>query len=1555
MTVESTTRGRGDETEIAIIGMACRFPGARTPEEFWRNLRDGVESIRPLSDAELDAAGVAPALRDDPNYVKAGATLEGIDLFDAAFFGFSPREAEVLDPQHRVFLECAWEAIEVAGYDPGRYPGAIGVYAGVGMNSYLLQNLAPNRRALAELGGFAVMLGNDKDFLPTLVSYKLDLRGPSLAVQTGCSTSLVAVHVAAQAVLNGECDIALAGGVSLDLPMGAGYLYQEGMIFSPDGHCRAFDAGARGTVVGSGVGVVVLKRLADAQADGDRIHAVIRGSAVNNDGAAKVGFTAPSVQGQAAVVAEAIDLAQVTVESISFIEAHGTGTPMGDPIEVAALHRVFRQRTAQRRFCALGSVKTNLGHLDTAAGVAGLIKVVLALQHGQIPANLHFSEPNPEIDLSDSPFYINNSLRGWPASGARRAGVSSFGIGGTNAHVVLEEAPEAAPSGPSRAWQVLPISARTEAAAEAAIDGLARHLEEVPGPDLADVAFSLAVGRKAFDCRRVIVARDRAEAADALRKRDGRLLAHAGGGRAPSVTFLFSGQGSQYVGMGAGLYRDEPAFREQVDLCSEALEPLLGIRLSEVLYPSGRSGEEAGAALDETWLAQPALFVVEYALARVLSGWGIRPQAMLGHSLGEYVAACLAGVYSLEDALGLVAERGRLMQGMSPGGMLAVSLSEEWARDFADGRLSLAAVNAPAICVLSGELGPIENAGQQLQREGVACSRLRTSHAFHSWMVEPILDAFAARVARVHMAEPCIPFVSNVTGRWATAAEVTDPSYWAGHLRRTVRFADGLATVLAEPDQVLVEIGPGRVLAGLSKGHPARSDQPVLTTLPDSQESKPEVALLLETLGRLWLHGVGVEWGGVFAGQRRRRVPLPTYPFERRRHWIKARPEPHDASFPGATGPAEDAVGNVRFFLPTWRRATSRHPTTSDRPTSPWLIFLDNCGLGPRLKVHLEGTGQTVITVEPGRRFQRLSEQGYALDPGTEEGYGSLIDDLRVRGLVPGRIVHLWGVTQNGLSEAIQVRLDAAQDRGFFSVLSLVGALASRAPVSGVDVTVVANQLHQVTGEEALRPEKATILGLMDVLPQEHPVFRCRSLDVVLPPDGAPPIALVGALMQELESEPFERAVALRDRQRWVPTVEAIELAPPEAGQGQIRAGGVYLITGGLGRIGLHLAEEITLSLGAKVILTGRTPLPPRDEWGRWLAAHGDDEETSRQIRTLQAIETAGGQALALVADASDEAQMRQAIDAGERAFGPINGVIHAAGSTREGAVLPVSETRRADASRHFAPKVCGALVLESVLRGRKVDFVVLMSSLSTILGGRGLASYAAANQFLDALAVLNARASGTRWIGVDWDGWHMTGTAAPRRGVLTTVGGLDAFRRILAWSREPRVAVSARDLPAEIDRWIKRAGLDETAPGPPTAVGDRSRLGTPYVEPSTETERDLVRLWEAILGVNPIGIHDNFFDLGGNSLLAIQVLTKLRDDFQVDLPVKALFEYSTIAQLAVLVERRLGESGPGLGQLDALLARVEGLSDEDIRSLIGQTGGEGDMTTARGGADHAT
>ncbi|RKH15658.1 SDR family NAD(P)-dependent oxidoreductase [Corallococcus sp. CA047B] len=1342
---------------VAIVGMACRFPGASTPEAFWKNLQEGVESITFLKDEELDRAAIDPAELKDPKYVKARATLDGIDQFDARFFELSPREAEITDPQQRLFMECVWEALETAGHDPSRAKGPIGIYAGAGANGYLLYNLSSAGHLTGTVSAFQAVIHNKNDHLATRVAYKLDLKGPAVTVQTACSTSLVAVYHACQSLLNFQCDMALAGGVTITVPQKTGYLYTERGIGSPDGHCRPFDANAQGTVGGSGAGAVVLKRLSDAIADGDIIHAVIRGGALNNDGTDKVGYTAPSVNGQAEVIGMAHALSGVDPDTITYVEAHGTGTPMGDPIEVKALTKAFRSGGATRNgYCGLGSVKSNVGHLDTAAGIAGLIKTALTLKHRQLPPSLGFEKPNPEIDFAGSPFYVNAKLQDWNAPSPRRAGVSAFGLGGTNAHVVLEEAPQRAPSGPSREHQLLVVSARSDAALETATTRLAEHLKAHPDLNLADVAFTLQKGRKAFEHRRFVVVRTVEEAAQALATLSpDRVITRTQERVTRPVMFMFPGQGSQHPGMAASLYRGEAVFRQEADRCLELLSKRHGLELKALLFETDTQDAQAAAKLEQTALTQPALFVVEYALAKLLLSWGLEPAAMIGHSVGEYVAACLAGVFTLEDALELVATRGRLMQSCPPGAMLSVQLAEADVRPYLSEGLEVAAANAPGSCVVAGPPAAIEALEKRLAAKDVLARRLRTSHAFHSAMMDPIVGAFRDAVAKAKPSAPKLRFISNVTGTWITAEQATSPDYWAKHLRQPVRFADGLDELLKESEAVLLEVGPGKALQSLARWHPRKKPtQSMHTLLPTVGEATPEAEYLLRTLGHLWL--LGVDAPGYFDGETRRREPLPTYPFERQRYWVDLRSSTSaQAKRGGSLEKRQDVAG--WFWLPVWKESAPKVAAVgaANAKAAPWLLLQDKAGLGAKLATRLRQQGHALVEVIQGREFRRTGADAYELNPGRREDYASLLSELAADGRLPERIVHLTGITAEGSGAATE----DVVERSFFSPLHLAQALGAHTTGKPVRLTLVSNGMQEVTGGDLVSPEQAVALGPTNVIPRELPHVHCRSVDVTLPPLSSFQAGrLVELLAAELASDSEEPVVAFRSGRRWVRDFEEVRLEEGPESAVPLREGGVYLITGGLGGIGLSFAEALAEKCHARLVLVGRAVVPPREEWAKHLEASGGDEATRRRIQAVQRLEEKGAKVLALSADVTDLERMRAVVATARERFGAIHGVIHAAGVPGGG--LLQLKTREA-ATAVLAPKVTGTRVLGAVLEGERLDFFAACSSLTTVVGRFGQVDYTAANAYLDAFTRAYQARTGTYAVSINWGAWDEVGMAA--------------------------------------------------------------------------------------------------------------------------------------------------------------------------------------------------
>jgi acyl transferase domain-containing protein/acyl carrier protein len=1539
------------DSDIAIIGMMGRFPGANNVEALWSNLRDGVESISRFSDAELIAAGIDPELLSQPNYVKANGLLENVDLFDANFFGFSAKESEIVDPQHRLFLECAWEALENAGYDPATYQGAIGVYAGTGTNSYLYNNLVPMMQNLDATVAFQVFLGNDKDFVATRTSYKLNLKGPSINVSTACSTSLVVVHLASQSLLSGECDMVLVGGVSVRVPQKTGYLYQQGMIYSPDGHCRAFDAQSQGTIGGNGVGVIVLKRLTDAIADGDYIHAVIKGSAINNDGAMKVGYTAPSVEGQAAVIAEAQAIAEVDAETITYIEAHGTATDLGDPIEIAALTKAFQQSTDQKGFCAIGSLKTNVGHLDAAAGISGVIKTVQALKHKQIPPSLHFETPNPKIDFANSPFYVNAKLREWEAITPRRAGVSSFGIGGTNAHVILEEAPAIAPSGESRPYQLLLLSAKTATALNQAQANLASYLRaNADALNLADIAFTLKVGRQAFEHRRMLICENSSakiqEAIVALESNDPqKVFRQFTDLKTRPVAMMFSGQGSQYVGMGQELYHHEPVFQEHLDRCCDLLIPHLRLDLRQILYPEAGRTEEAQQQLQQTAIAQPAIFAIEYALAQLWISWGVKPQAMIGHSIGEYVAACLAQVFDLEEAIKLVAARGRLMQQLPIGAMLAVSLSATEIAPFLTPDLAIAAINTPSSTVLAGSLEAIAKLEKQLEAKELNYRRLHTSHAFHSAMMEPMLPDFLTLLAKVKLQPPQIPYVSNVTGTWITKTEATDPQYWLKHIRQTVKFAEGLQQIFKEPQTLLLEVGAGKTLSTLARQQVAQSPLNILSSLPHPQDPQSDLAFLFTTLGQLWLAGVPIDWASFYNDEDRHRIPLPTYPFERQSYWIE--PKQSAIALAKVNQPTVETTRKPDiadwFYIPTWKQSIAPIAELSLLPRDlGWLIFVDDCQLSDHLIERLKAEQQDLTTVTISSEFARLGDRSYSINPSQSSDYENLIrelrDSLQSRGKRLGYIVHLWNVNrEHPTIEDLLNDEDRYLDIGLHSLIFTAQVLGNYFPSENLDIVVISNDLQEVTGTENLCPEKATLLGAVQIVPQEYPNIRCRSVDITLGAENQANTKLAEQLLREIITPTSDVTIAYRGNYRWVqqfeprqfpanPLTDSIYQTP----NCRIRESGVYLITGGMGGMGLAFAKYLAQTAQAKLILIGRSPFPDHQDWSNWLDTHDGEDATSQKIKQLQSMEALGAEVLAVSANVSNLEQMQAVITQAEQRFGAINGVLHAAGVPDYGGVI--ARRDRTTIAPALAPKFRGSLVLDRLLQDTQLDFLLLCSSLSSLLHGIkfGEVSYCAANDYLDAYAYAKTARDGTFTVAINWTDWKEVGmsvNAANRSPKSTTQNeaetlildgpspeeGVEIFKRILQ-SPIPRVAISTQDLLQLIERYQSlsiSSFQKEEENTSSSRLHPRPELANAYVSPRNQTEQAIAKIWQQIIGVDRVGIYDNFFELGGDSLIGLQVIAKLNQEFKSNIPVATLYKAPTVSTIAEIVNPTTTESDP--------------------------------------------
>ncbi|MUZ63130.1 type I polyketide synthase [Agrobacterium vitis] len=1489
---------REKDERVAIVGMAGRFPGADNLDAFWGLLKQGQSGLRPITDHELQEAGVDPKMAARSDYVRVWGGFDDPTAFDAGFFGYSPRDAELLDPQHRVFLECAANALDHAGYNSATYAGRIGVYAGGALN-YHFSQIQANPALREATDPIHAGLGNVLGMIASRVAYHLDLTGPTVGVQATCATALVALHLAARGLLAREADMALAGAVAIGQPRPEGYLYKSEGIASPDGACRPFDANAKGTVFTNGVGVLVLKRLSDAIADGDTIHAVLSGSAIGNDGSAKVGLTAPSVAGQTAVLQAALADARLEASEVDYVEAHGTATTLGDPIEIRALSSVYGDALKQQgRRCGLGSVKGNLGHMDVAAGMGGLIKTILALKHQILPASINFTSPNPALDLASSPFDIVAEQRAWPVTKLRkrRAAISAFGMGGMNAHVIIEEPPvrdrEVETTGP----YLLPLSAKTPEALAAMRNALADHLGTDDGAQLADIAYTLRQGRRPMEHRFVALAKDRDDAAHIIRNGEG---PHCVAGEPlagdASLILLFPGQGAQYPRMARALYETDATFRAAFDACLRLMPTELD--LAAIIFGDGTTTEQ----LSRTEVTQPALFAVEYALAQMWLAKGIKPRAMVGHSLGEYVAACLAGVFSLQDAVKLVVARGRLMQACPPGGMLSVMLSEQEARASLSPYVELAAVNGPRSTVLAGTAEAIAELAERFDRSGIGRHELKTSHAFHSFMMEPALEAFAQVLATVTLNPPQIDIVSNLTGNWLTAQEATDPAYWVAHLRQTVLFGPCLARALELPAPFLLEVGPGSTLTRLARQQ-GKALLRVATSLPDAKAPQDACDHALLALAELWIAGIDVELVAEKEAGPRHRVPLPTYPFQRSSYAI-ARIAPTE-SMPDEA--ARRTSIEDWFNQPVWQRAPFEHLTTSGH--EHWLIFGGDetvAAIGPV-------SDQIKVTrIRTGIAYENAGG-AYHIDPAEPQHYSAVLADLAANGATPTQIVNGFSLDAN-----------AAPDTAFTSTFALAKALIaseSRPPL----LTVLACGLHGVTGAEVVDAQAAKVLGMLRVLPQEIPGISCRSIDLPSA-EGAIVPGLAEALSRPWRDD--RTVMALRNGYCWVESHVPTPLPEP-ADVPALTTGATYLIVGDLlDGLALVYARALVQTLGAKVVLVGPSGLPNPADWEHWLASHGPKHPMSVLIRALRGIGTPGDDYLLFSGDLADPAWLAACLNSLGAPFGPIRGVFQTA-AMGEVYHCPLTEATAERSAALFATKVDGLDALSAAFADHTPDFVLVQSSLSTLVGGAGLAAYAGANSFLDGFVDARRGAQRPVWQAIAWDTCLPFGTTREEAtGFLNDAIDADevwrATRAVLAHPQVSRLAVTPVDLRHRMAaaRQEPRAGV---AVDQKENTG-RERVQAAFIAPRDPIETDVADVMGDLLGISRVGIDDNFFELGGHSLLAVQVVTRLRKQFSIELPMRALlFDAPTVGGIAAVIRERLEAARKEQAELAALLDDIE-------------------------------
>ena len=1471
---------------IAIIGMSARFPRSRNVREYWQHLIDGDVLIEDLPEEALRKNGIGDSALADPSYVRRGSVIDDADSFDRTFFGLSRRETEILDPQHRVFLECASEALENAGRT-GEHE-RVGVFAGVGINTYVLQLLG-NPEVLRSVGEYQLMLANDKDFLATRAAYKLNLRGPSVTVQTACSTSLAAVHLACRSLLNSECSMALAGGVSISFPQGIGYSYVPGMILSSDGYCRPFDTKSQGTVPGRGAGIVVLKRLSDAIADRDSIVAVIRGSAWNNDGAGKIGYTAPSIEGQAEVIRAALASARIDPSRVSYVETHGTATELGDAMEFAALAEVFETEKRNRPL-VLGAVKANMGHADVAAGVAGLIKASLAVKSGLIPPTPTFVKPNPALGIEKTSFQVSSSAVDWSGDPDRWAGVSSFGIGGTNVHVVLSSAPPVEEHGAETGYpRVYPVSTKTASALNFACEKLSGELLRDTSLSPADVTATLQRGRRHFDLRRAVVATSCADAAALFQKQAEKKSSETSFDR--DIVFLFPGQGQQFPAMAADLYQQDLEFRHSIDSGCALLHEHSGLDLRPFLLR-----DEPTAALSDrlrdTEIAQPMLFLVEYALAHRLLSLGIEPSALLGHSLGELSAAAIAGVFSFEDGLRLAAERGRLMADTPAGLMLAVMLPPERLSPFLDNGLWLAAENGPKISVASGLVEPIEELERRLAAEKVASIRLASKNAFHTPLMADAAKAFRAAVAAVSRHAPTIPWLSNVSGTWISPAEAQNPQYWANQILSPVRFTRCLSELVDHP-KLLMEVGPGEALLGI-----ARQKLPTSLRVPClgvENRRSTDTQIFLEAVATAWESGASLRWEQLDTESKGgRRITLPTYPFERQRYWIERASE-SAATVPATSSPASLPSRSIEsadrdkiaswFYVPSWQ---STPPASLILPFQSkneecWLTLTgEDNRYSEALISALRARGNTIISVKTGATFEWRQESAI-VNPSSVADFDQLWQRITASGLQPGGVLCLPGFNKNG--SAYQVIVHTLQTAG-----------ESRRYLKRFEFITTA--LESVCGEPVENPEDGDLSGLSRVIPIELDGSECRLID--LEPLGADSAPIITQLLEELSTCGAGLAVALRRGTRWQKMWSRAPLKP--CNNSPFRNGGVYIITGGAGGIGYLLARLLLSQHDARVVLLGRSTLPDRIEWQSWIAEHGEADQTSRRIRRIEDLENAGGEILYLAADVTDSEAMRSVFEQTEERFGPLNGVIHAAGIAGGSRILFQSPE---EAQKIRSPKIGGSRVLAELLRTRSIDFLLFCSSISSHFPGPTESAYASANAFQNSFTEYCRSALKIPAFSVAFDAWREVGMVADavvheglqpyidylKRRAMDNSEGIEVIQRILGQWRGAQILISTVGIEAPPSLMSPREGPSHQQ----LADGQSPN-------PESKELASIIDIWKDLLGVTTISPSDNFFNLGGHSLMGTMMIARIREQLGIALSMRDVFEAQTPARLAELI-----------------------------------------------------
>lgn len=1471
--------------DVAIIGMSCRFPKARNVDEFWQNLCQGTNCL-----TRFDEHNLPYSLLANEEFIPVKGVLENSDQFDAHFFGFSPVDAKITDPQHRIFLECAWEALEHAAIAPNKMTSkVISLFSGMTDSTYLKENLLKNRWFCNEFDSVQQRIATSMGMLSTQVSYHLNFKGRSVNVNTACSTGLVTVDHACQDLILGQSDIALAGASSIVVPEVQGYFYQNGSIVSPDGYCRPFSSKANGTVFSNGVGVVVLKRLEDAVKDRNTIYAVIKGRGVNNDGTDKLGFTAPSISGQISCIRQALAQAQIKAEELGFLEAHGTATALGDAIEIKALTSVYREQTDKTQFCALGSVKANIGHTDTAAGIAGIIKTALCLYHKKIPPLIHYETSNPDLSLPDSPFFVNTKLLDWNSASKRYAGVSAFGIGGTNSHIILSEYEH------QEEYSTLPLneelillSAKTEKALDQNSSNLQHYLKNSMNSPLGDIAFTLHTGREDFQWRQFAVGKTAEEIANGLRKKTLSLFDEQ---THHSVVFMFSGQGMQYPQIAMELFATVPLFAKYVSLGAQLAQAYLHCDLLSVIRDRNTN------KLKETQYAQPALFIVEYALAKVLMECGVVPEILIGHSIGEYVAACLADVFSFEDAIAVVCERGLLMSKAPKGAMLSLEATHEMLQDtyLKIAHVDIALHNATRHFVLSGSDAEISKLEKYLISQKKKHQRLKVSHAFHSHLMESIEKSFKERFTHIKCQAPKIPIISNVTGDWLSANEAINPDYWYQHVRETVQFSNSIQRILQDKHPLFVEVGPGQSLCGFVKEISANKAN-TLFTLPNHQRITTDRFQLLSTLGELWTKGIPINLKPVCETNNRKCIPLPTYPFQKQRYWVGA-----DLN----SIPQNDISA---LYKPVW----SYEPVALNIPSHlnefNFIIFKDKIGIAEQIIERLKIQGIQPIIIEQNQEFQQLTQTHITINPGEPSHYSQLISSLK-NTLHHPIIIHCF--TYDNAQEVFldELQIEHQLDLGFYSLLYLTQAFLSELGTTiPIHLTLITSATQIIVGTERICPINTSLLGASRVIPLEHRNISCELIDLNANENVSLILNdLLSSAGQKQKKSPH-KLTAYRNGYRWEISYLPIQNKPQS---NRLSNHGAYLVTGGLGGIGLSLCKTIARhTVSPTFILCSRSAIPSQSSWKS--IAIDSTHPYHTKIVQLQQLKELGAHIMCYQVDIGNYEEVNNLVTFCKRKLRHINGLIHAAGIAGGGLIQ--LKTKEA-AHRVLVSKIHGTYHLAKAFQEFNFDFVVFMSSIASITGEQGQIDYCAANACLDSFA--HSRLFHTQYpLSINWNTWRDIGmsveTKRPedmnlfsRGNTLSPLQGQELFLQALT-SRSANLIASNYNV-EEYAQLVREN--NPVADKEHKVSRETFQINHEFKAPQGVIEKQLAKLWQENLHIAGIGRDDDFFALGGHSLKALNLIEQINTSLETHLSIQHLYQTPTIAQLAEVIDTNRDQS----------------------------------------------